>query len=62
VYGPTAVNVYHLLEALRQQGELYTIGAEVGRCSGEVQWGGAVGFFEVGMLLIECVCGWQAMG
>ena len=38
VYGPTAVNVHHLLEALRQQGELYTIGAEVGtavgRCSG----------------------------
>lgn len=29
VYGPTAVNVAQLLDSLRQQGELFTIGAEV---------------------------------
>ena len=29
VYGPTAVNVSQLLDMLRQQGELFTIGAEV---------------------------------
>ncbi|EFN52750.1 hypothetical protein CHLNCDRAFT_138340 [Chlorella variabilis] len=29
VYGPTAVNVHQLLDVLRQQGELYPIGAEV---------------------------------
>lgn len=29
VYGPTAVNVHDLLEALRQQGEIYPIGVEV---------------------------------
>lgn len=29
VYGPTAVNVHELLEALRQQGEIYPIGVEV---------------------------------
>ena len=31
VYGPTAVNVHELLEALRQQGEIYPIGVEVRR-------------------------------
>lgn len=34
VYGPTAVNVHHLLEALRQIGQLYLIGAEVRAPSG----------------------------
>ncbi|PSC68755.1 oxysterol-binding -related 1D isoform X1 [Micractinium conductrix] len=29
VHGPTAVNVHQLLEALRQQGELYSIGVEI---------------------------------
>ncbi|KAL4420270.1 hypothetical protein ABPG77_005610 [Micractinium sp. CCAP 211/92] len=29
VYGPTAVSVHELLEALRQQGEIYSIGVEV---------------------------------
>lgn len=29
IYGPTAVNVHVLLEALRQEGEIYPIGAEV---------------------------------
>lgn len=28
VYGPTAVNVYQLMETLRQEGDLFTIGAE----------------------------------
>jgi hypothetical protein len=29
VFGPAAVNVHQLLDALRQQGELYLIGAGV---------------------------------
>jgi hypothetical protein len=29
VYGPTAVNVAQILDSLRQQGELFTVGAEV---------------------------------
>lgn len=29
VYGPSAVNVTQLLDALRQKGELFTVGAEV---------------------------------
>ena len=28
VYGPTAINVYQLMETLRVDGELFTIGAE----------------------------------
>jgi hypothetical protein len=40
VWGPTAINVHHLLEALRQQGELYTIGAEVGAAL--VHWSAVV--------------------
>ena len=36
VYGPTAINVHQLLDQLREQGELFLIGAEV--CSGWAEW------------------------